>query len=235
MRARYYEPESSRFLSPDPRGARLRRPASLNPYQYAVQNPLRYVDPLGREETGLDGELEAPGPDFSAPTGSREAAGKFLPRSPSPEEVQTALRRYELWRQAYVEANNELTSHIYTSGDLWETEEFRRKLATAGKRLDQLREAENNLRDLDSRRFDGLITLQQAFMQADNELTVHIRTSGDLWETVEFRRLLARTGEILDLHRNRLGILLREGASSPPSPTYEVGIDDLFDQLGQSR
>ncbi len=47
MRARHFDPTTTRFLSRDPIWPVLRDPESLNPYQYAAQNPLRYIDPLG--------------------------------------------------------------------------------------------------------------------------------------------------------------------------------------------
>jgi RHS repeat-associated protein len=47
MRARYYDPASARFLSRDPAWPELEELLSLNPYAYAAQNPLRYIDPEG--------------------------------------------------------------------------------------------------------------------------------------------------------------------------------------------
>jgi len=48
MRARYYDPSSSRFLRPDAaRDMDLDRPSSLNLYQYSRNNPVNYVDPDG--------------------------------------------------------------------------------------------------------------------------------------------------------------------------------------------
>lgn len=60
--ARYYDPLVSRFISADPlygddpaRGRE--QPQTLNLYAYALNNPLRYVDPLGLDtwDTVLDG------------------------------------------------------------------------------------------------------------------------------------------------------------------------------------
>ena len=45
MRARYYDSESGRFISRDPIAAI--HPQEINPYQYARNNPLRYIDPTG--------------------------------------------------------------------------------------------------------------------------------------------------------------------------------------------
>ena len=50
MRARYYDPQTAQFLSRDPLPPRLHDVKSFNPYAYASQNPLRYVDPLGMKD-----------------------------------------------------------------------------------------------------------------------------------------------------------------------------------------
>ena len=51
MHARYYSPNVGRFLSVDPvmdvRGT-VRRPQAWNRYTYAINNPLKYVDPTGQ-------------------------------------------------------------------------------------------------------------------------------------------------------------------------------------------
>ena len=47
MRARYYDSATGRFISRDP--IRSISPRELNPYQYALGNPLRFVDPSGRQ------------------------------------------------------------------------------------------------------------------------------------------------------------------------------------------
>ncbi len=45
--ARYYMPETGRFISEDPWPGDMTVPQTLNPYPYVVNNPLKYVDPLG--------------------------------------------------------------------------------------------------------------------------------------------------------------------------------------------
>ncbi|WP_145993164.1 RHS repeat-associated core domain-containing protein, partial [Tepidibacter mesophilus] len=45
--ARYYMPEIGRFISEDPWNGDLYQPNTLNPYPYVLNNPLKYVDPLG--------------------------------------------------------------------------------------------------------------------------------------------------------------------------------------------
>jgi len=47
LRARFYDPETGRFISPDPVFGRIDDPATLPPYGYARDNPLTYVDPFG--------------------------------------------------------------------------------------------------------------------------------------------------------------------------------------------
>ena len=47
IRARYYDSSTGRFISRDP--LKSISPREVNPYQYALNNPLRFVDPLGEE------------------------------------------------------------------------------------------------------------------------------------------------------------------------------------------
>jgi RHS repeat-associated protein len=64
LRARYYNPNTGRFLSRDPEDGKANDPASLHKYLYAGANPVNRVDPLGRktegeyeEIVGIDGEI----------------------------------------------------------------------------------------------------------------------------------------------------------------------------------
>ena len=61
MRARYYDPKTARFLSRDPRWGQGGGVKELNPYAYANQNPLRYVDPDGGRTFVLPHVLEKDG------------------------------------------------------------------------------------------------------------------------------------------------------------------------------
>ena len=47
MHARYYNPQVGRFLSTDPAMGTAQRPQSWNRYAYALNNPLKWVDPTG--------------------------------------------------------------------------------------------------------------------------------------------------------------------------------------------
>jgi RHS repeat-associated protein len=58
LRSRYYEPATGRFLSKDDYFFHPEIPLSLNRYAYVRNNPVKYIDPLGRdaeppEEGGL--------------------------------------------------------------------------------------------------------------------------------------------------------------------------------------
>jgi hypothetical protein len=46
---RYYDPTIGRFITRDPVKGTIMNPQSLNPYVYCLNNPLKYVDPDGRE------------------------------------------------------------------------------------------------------------------------------------------------------------------------------------------
>ena len=48
FRARYYDPESGRFVSRDPVDLIETQPESSNPYQFVYNNPLIYSDPTGK-------------------------------------------------------------------------------------------------------------------------------------------------------------------------------------------
>ena len=49
MKARWYDAEIGRFISHDPASPDRYRPMSFNPYLYAENNPLKYVDPDGKK------------------------------------------------------------------------------------------------------------------------------------------------------------------------------------------
>lgn len=53
MRARYYDPETKRFLSVDPEPGAPELSQGLNPYSYVQNNPVLGVDPTGQVKWGL--------------------------------------------------------------------------------------------------------------------------------------------------------------------------------------
>ena len=54
MRARWYDPITARFLTRDPVWPQLEQLRTLDPYQYAAQDPLSYIDPNGQRVVGLN-------------------------------------------------------------------------------------------------------------------------------------------------------------------------------------
>ncbi|MEZ5559641.1 MAG: RHS repeat-associated core domain-containing protein [Pseudomonadales bacterium] len=48
LRARYLDPEILRFITRDPYAGDLMNPATLNAYQYALNNPVNMIDPTGK-------------------------------------------------------------------------------------------------------------------------------------------------------------------------------------------
>lgn len=51
FKARLYDPVLGRFISPDAIVPNPENPQSLNRYSYCLNNPLRYIDPKGNQET----------------------------------------------------------------------------------------------------------------------------------------------------------------------------------------
>jgi len=49
LRARYYDPETGRFLSRDPLSGLVGAPQSQNPYAYVENNPINLIDPTGKK------------------------------------------------------------------------------------------------------------------------------------------------------------------------------------------
>ncbi len=57
--ARWYDPETGRFISEDPLWGNIRDPQSLNRFRYARNNPFRFSDPTGLyDDQDNDGDTE---------------------------------------------------------------------------------------------------------------------------------------------------------------------------------
>ena len=69
---RQYDPETGRFLSPDPFKGYMTDPASQHPYMYCRGNPIRYSDPSGYDAKDIweyyKWQSVVPGP-YGAPGG----------------------------------------------------------------------------------------------------------------------------------------------------------------------
>jgi RHS repeat-associated protein/uncharacterized repeat protein (TIGR01451 family) len=55
VRARYYQPETGRFITKDPWLGLMGRPGTLNPYVYVTNDPVNNVDPRGLDGGGPGG------------------------------------------------------------------------------------------------------------------------------------------------------------------------------------
>jgi RHS repeat-associated protein len=80
MKGRIYDPRLGRFLSPDPFVQYPLRSQSLNRYSYALNNPLKWVDPSGfqNESSGSDESgSDQPVSGQSAPSGSQSGGSSI--------------------------------------------------------------------------------------------------------------------------------------------------------------
>jgi RHS repeat-associated protein len=89
MRARYYDPETTRFLTRDPLWPELSDLKALNPYQYADRNPISFLDPLGLETTA---ELEQRIADLERQIAEAEQAANA-----AEAEGERAYQEYQYW------------------------------------------------------------------------------------------------------------------------------------------
>jgi len=99
--ARRYDAAVNRFIQPDPVLPALEDPRTINPYSYALSNPLARVDPTGLESEWFDsvfGEQGILGSFASGTPGSTPGDGTLLPAgavdssqaSPEAEKVDAA-------------------------------------------------------------------------------------------------------------------------------------------------
>jgi RHS repeat-associated protein len=57
-KARFYDPNTQRFLAVDIIKGNVLEPESMNPYLYVLNNPLLYLDFDGREKVNVNGEIQ---------------------------------------------------------------------------------------------------------------------------------------------------------------------------------
>ncbi len=102
--ARYYAPQLTRWVSPDPLAIHGLG-ADLNPYAYVGGSPVTNIDPFGLEDCdGSDGQhlcLSARCSDDCAPEQFRTSRGrdqwKFVPESTEPRSIFAAGAELGLW------------------------------------------------------------------------------------------------------------------------------------------
>jgi len=100
MRARYYDSQIGRFLSRDPVSSA--HSMEINPYQYALGNPMINIDPLGLRPLWLEWRMfpVIPGPDgvggtpfWPSDETKREAPKKFYSSPGHPTYTISAARK----------------------------------------------------------------------------------------------------------------------------------------------
>jgi len=97
LRARYYQPETGRFVTGDPWAGDVWRPSSLNGYTYIDSNSTSYIDPSGLEGWGPGGLFPeiSPGP---APPEYLEILLTLVPIFPQdPVRSTLLLPHYQMW------------------------------------------------------------------------------------------------------------------------------------------
>jgi RHS repeat-associated protein len=100
MRARYYDPATGRFLSPDPIGLR----GGPNLYSYVSNSPLRYCDPAGlRGETGYERFYRV---------GKRRNDLFWMIMTGEAEDMGEAFRQYGEARQEYSKAASHMAWEV---------------------------------------------------------------------------------------------------------------------------
>lgn len=107
MRARVYDPRTARFLTRDPEWPDLGNPQELNPYQYALQNPLRYVDPAGTEEVDWFGAYQLMGMIYTMLMAAQEGRLQLSPQQFAAGVIllaQLAAEHPEMWAKFEKEA-----------------------------------------------------------------------------------------------------------------------------------
>lgn len=114
LRARYYDPETGRFISRDPVKGPLTNPQTQNPYSYSVNNPINYSDPSGEQAFLTWAEQ-------NLPTFIRwgQACQKFF-SSPAAQKAETTVYQAVPGGPGYVGITNDLTTragvHAATKG-----------------------------------------------------------------------------------------------------------------------
>jgi RHS repeat-associated protein len=161
--ARYYIPWFGRWTSIDPLILRLFEPreqtnkktkSSLNPYEGMANNPLTFIDPDGKQETGYERYLER---QLSTPEGASRLTGiPYTPPPPLTAREQEAVdagarlgRAYGQFEADLEEFNNTLTRR-WSGVSLWdrlpqaERDRLTQNVIDAYNRLPQLTEHFND-------------------------------------------------------------------------------------------
>jgi RHS repeat-associated protein len=103
LRARYYDAVTGRFLSRDPFGGFLYAPVTEHRYQYALNNPIRYVDPSGltaAEPSSSQGSVLAAFIGQQLPSSTQQLPPQCLYIPPGTTIMRAATPEDEAWHEA---------------------------------------------------------------------------------------------------------------------------------------
>jgi len=128
---RHYDPETGRFLSPDPFKGYITDPASQHPYMYCRGNPINYADPSGYDSVFI-GTYQYPKDtitnkakfysDLVKRYGVKNVSVKYNPKL---SEITDALKKHEIIiilghgdQKGTKFGGNKSDSHLINKGDL---------------------------------------------------------------------------------------------------------------------
>jgi RHS repeat-associated protein len=116
LRARYYDPQSGRFLSRDAAQGKVDDPLSLDRYAYAHDRPTLLVDPSGNDDcaglSGGEGCIDGGGPDGGfVSAGTAEGAEELAGESDSGSELTNRIDSYSRNVAAKKNLGTDLEAH----------------------------------------------------------------------------------------------------------------------------
>jgi RHS repeat-associated protein len=152
LRARYYDPRAARFLSPEPVWPELNNPKKLNRYQYALQDPLGFIDPEGTDEIAVETPVEEMGEvDLTIELFNREVA-----RKENEQKFEHGPRHGKLTeqeRQQVAESIKKYIKKLKRSSSKW-LEELRKRVKDTRETDKRTEERERARREEESRRYN---------------------------------------------------------------------------------
>ncbi|WP_285404945.1 RHS repeat-associated core domain-containing protein [Luteibacter sp. ME-Dv--P-043b] len=119
MQARYYDPSVGRFMSVDPVSTTAGNALRFGRFTYAVNNPVRLVDPNGQQEVDadeLDLETRAAMAKLNPPIGPNMAAPSFTPPPTlAPGLVPETFPEHQVAQDLGLEQRSEVGENLPTA------------------------------------------------------------------------------------------------------------------------